>query len=376
MQFPFIDLKKQYELNKTNLDNAMLNVLQHGQYIQGPEVKLLEEKLADYVGTKHAIACSSGTDALVMTLMTLGLSKSDAVFTTPFSFFATAEAITLAGGTPVFVDIDPHTFNLCPKSLKKTVESVNKQGKLNPRAVIPVDLFGQAACYEDIEAISKQYDLFTLEDAAQSFGAPSGSSKACSFGDAATTSFYPAKPLGCYGDGGAVFTNSDELYDELISLRVHGQATSGDKYDNVRIGLNARMDTIQAAVLIEKLRSYPQEISMRNQVAQTYSESLCDGVVTPFVKPENESVWAQYSILVDDRDGLKNHLAERGIPTAVFYPIPIHLSKAYKFLGYEQGDFPICEEIANKIISLPMHPYLEKSAIETISTAVNDYVNA
>jgi UDP-2-acetamido-2-deoxy-ribo-hexuluronate aminotransferase len=368
---PFINLNAQYIDNKAAIDSAIMKVLEHGQYIMGPEVKELETQLADFIGVEHVLACSSGTDALVLPLMTQNLNKGDAVFTSPFTFFASAEAISLAGATPVFVDVDPITYNLDPNDLKVKIQHVLNEAKLIPKAIVPVDLFGLAADYDKITSIASEHKLFLLEDAAQSFGAAYKGVKACSFGDAAATSFYPAKPLGCYGDGGAIFTNNSDMYEELVSLRVHGQAMSGDKYDNVRIGLNARMDTIQAAILLEKLKTYDFEIEQRNIAAELYSSNLDDTVTTPTLPDGQGSVWAQYSIQVDNRDKLKADLAEKGIPTAVFYPIPIHLSSAYSHLGYSQGDFPISESISKKIISLPMHPYLDEATIKTICDAVN-----
>jgi len=368
---PFINLNAQYIEHKTAIDNAIMKVLGHGQYIMGPEVTELEAQLAGFIGVKHVLACSSGTDALVLPLMTRDLNKNDAVFTSPFTFFASAESISLAGATPVFVDIDPVTYNLDPQDLELKIQQVINEGKLTPKAVMPVDLFGIAADYERISSITSKHNLFLLEDAAQSFGAAYKGSKACGFGDAAATSFYPAKPLGCYGDGGAVFTNDSNMYEELISLRVHGQAMSGDKYDNVRIGLNARMDTIQAAVLLEKLKTYDFEIEQRNNVAELYNKNLSELVKTPKVPESQGSVWAQYSIQVENRDKLKADLAEQGIPTAVFYPIPIHLSSAYAHLNYSIGDFPVSEAVSKKIISLPMHPYLDEATIKTICDAVN-----
>lgn len=336
----------------------------------GPEVNELESQLAEFIGVKHALACSSGTDALLLPLMTLGLKKTDAVFTSPFTFFASAESISLAGATPVFVDINPNTYNLDPSDLDRKIQAILDQGKLTPKAVMPVDLFGLAADYEQINKTAKKYGLLVLEDAAQSFGAQYHSKKACSLGDVAATSFYPAKPLGCYGDGGAVFTDDSSLHEELLSLRVHGQGTSGDKYDNVRIGLNARMDTIQAAVLLEKLKIYEDEIESRNQVARSYTEKLSGIVTTPIV-PENQGcVWAQYSVQSDNREGVRSSLQDKGIPTAVFYPVPIHLSTAYRSLGYNEGDFPVSESVSKKIFSLPMHPYLEENDIKFISDAI------
>jgi len=374
MSIPFIDLKTQYQENKSNIDKAIHRVLDHGQYIMGPEVKELEKQLAEYIGVKHVVACSSGTDALVLPLMAKGIKNGDLVFTTPFTFFASAESITLAGGTPVFVDIDPNTYNICPIDLEIKIKEQISKGKGNIRAIMPVDLFGLAADFNAINEIAKKYDLFVIEDAAQAFGADYHGEKACGLGHVAGTSFYPAKPLGCYGDGGAVFTNDSQLYETMTSIRVHGQGISGDKYDNVRIGLNARMDTIQAAILLEKLKHYDAEVKLRNKVASIYSENLSSHVKTPVIPEGLGSVWAQYSIQVDDREKLKTDLNEKGIPTATFYPTPIHLSAAYSHLEYKEDDFQVSESISKRIVSLPMHPFLEETQILTICDAVNKSV--
>ena len=371
MSIPFIDLKTQYHENKQNIDRAIHRVLDHGQYIMGPEVKELEKQLAEYIGVKHVLACSSGTDALLLPLMAKDIKAGDIVFTTPFTFFASAESITLAGGQVVFVDIDPDTYNICPIDLEKKIIEQKTKGTGTLRAIMPVDLFGLAADFNKINDIAKKYDLFVIEDAAQSFGAKYHDKKACGLGDVAATSFYPAKPLGCYGDGGAVFTNDSELYEKMISIRVHGQGISGDKYDNIRIGLNARMDTIQAAILLEKLKNYDNEIKLRNLVASTYSENLIDTIKTPTVPVGQGSVWAQYSIQVENREKLKEDLNNLGVPTAIFYPTPIHLSTAYSHLGYKTGDFPVSEDVSKRIISLPMHPFLEKEQILKITDSVN-----
>ena len=336
----------------------------------GPEVTELEQQLSNYVGVKHTLACSSGTDALVLPLMVKQLKTHDAIFTTPFTFFASAESITLAGATPVFVDIDPLSYNMDPVELEKQIQRVLAEGELTPTGIMPVDLFGLAAEYNAIKTIAKKYDLFVLEDAAQAFGADYHGKKTGSLVDVAGTSFYPAKPLGCYGDGGAVFTDDTDLYETLVSLRVHGQATSGDKYDNVRIGLNARMDTIQAAILLEKLKLFDQEIELRNQVAASYTEKLSGIVQTPVIPDGQGCVWAQYSIQSNNRDQIRAALSAEGVPTAVFYPIPVHLSTAYQHLGYCVGDFPVSEAAAKRIFSLPMHPYLEETDIKRIADII------
>ena len=371
MAIPFIDLKTQYHKNKNNIDQAIQKVLEHGQYIMGPEVHELERQLAAYCGAKHCISCSSGTDALLLPLMALELQSNDAVFTTPFTFFATAEVISLAGATPVFVDIQPDTFNIDPTHLEHQIEAVIKEGKLTPKAIIPVDLFGLPADFDAINTIAKKHGLFVLDDAAQGFGADYNGGKTCNLSDAGSTSFFPAKPLGCYGDGGAVFTNSDELKEKMTSIRVHGQGQTGDKYDNVRIGLNARMDSIQAAILLEKLKLYNEEIEARNKVADAYNQALNGLVTTPVVPENTRSVWAQYSVLSEYRDTIREALQKQDIPTAVYYVTPIHLSKAYKHLGHKAGDFPLAEEASKQIFSLPMHPYLQNDIIEKIAETIN-----
>ena len=370
MAIPFIDLATQYNKHQKSIDNAIHSVLAHGQFIMGPEVTRLEQELASYVDAKHALACSSGTDALVLPLMAKNLCKTDAIFTSTFTFFASAEAISLSGATPVFVDIDKDTYNLDPKDLEIKIKSVLEQGKLKPKGIMPVDLFGIAADYSRINTVASKYDLFVLEDAAQAFGAQSADKKAGALAQVASTSFYPAKPLGCYGDGGAIFTNDSDFYHDLVSLRVHGQAISGDKYDNVRIGMNARMDTIQAAILLEKLKFYDEELERRNLIAEQYTRRLSAVCKTPYLPEGQGSVWAQYTIQVNDREKLKADLAEEGIPTSVFYPIPIHLSTAYQHLEHKVGDFPVAELAAKHVISLPMHPYLKTETIDHICDTV------
>lgn len=364
----FIDLKSQYEKIKEQINTGINGVLEHGRYVFGPEIEELEERLANYVGVKHAIACSSGTDALLMPLMAWGIGQGDAVFTTPFTFVASAEVISLVGATPVFVDINPKTYNIDPEKLEEAIIKVKQEGKLNPKAIIPVDLFGLPAELHKLEAVAERHNLLLLEDAAQGFGGTLDGKKAGSFGNAGATSFFPAKPLGCYGDGGAIFTNDDKLKEKLVSIRVHGMSAT-ERYDNVRIGLNARMDSIQAAVLLAKLDIFDAELVKRNTVAASYTAKLSKKVITPFVPGGYYSCWAQYSILVENsqhRDELRNKLQEQGIPTAVYYPIPLHLQTAYSYLGYSKGEMPISESISERIFSLPMHPYLTEEEIDKI----------
>ena len=366
----FIDLAAQQRRISDKLQANMARVLSHGQYINGPEVRELETTLAAYVGAKHAVGCGSGTDALLMALMALNIGPGDAVFTTPFTFIATAEVISLIGATPVFVDIDPATFNIDSAKLEQAIAAVGKGapalhplpaggGKLRPRAVIPVDLFGLPADYDAIGTVAARHGLAVIEDAAQSFGGEYKGRKACSFGVIACTSFFPAKPLGCYGDGGMCFTDDDRLVEILRSIRVHGQGS--DKYENIRIGINGRLDTLQAAILLAKFAIFPEEIDLRQGVARRYNELLAGFVTTPETPEGYKSAWAQYSILVRnsaERSDLMAKLKEAGIPTAIYYPKPLHCQTAFAGLGYQEGDFPASEDCARRIFSLPMHPYL------------------
>lgn len=363
----FIDLKAQQERLRPQLMERLRRVLEHGQYILGPEVFELEERLAAYVGVRHAITCASGTDALLMTLMAWGIGPEDAVFTTPFTFVATLEVICLVGATPVLVDIDPRTYNLDPQALEATLADFGRNPRtesLRPRAVIPVDLFGQPADYERINALAARHGLLVLEDAAQAFGAEYQGKKAGALTHAAATSFFPAKPLGGYGDGGAIFTDDDELAEILRSIRVHGQGRH--RYEHVRLGLNGRLDTLQAAVLLCKLEIFPEEVARRQEVAERYSQGLSGAFITPYVAQECRSVWAQYSLQSPRREELRARLETAGIPTAVYYPLPLHLQPAYAFLGYQPGDFPVSEAVAQRIFSLPMHPYLPPADQERI----------
>ncbi|MEH0019099.1 MAG: aminotransferase class I/II-fold pyridoxal phosphate-dependent enzyme [Desulfobacter sp.] len=361
----FVDLAAQQEKILPQINRNIQTVLRHGKYIMGPEVKELEDRLAKFVSVRHAITCASGTDALLMALIAYGIGPGDAVFTTPFTFIATAEVIVLLGATPVFVDIDPVTFNICPEKLKATIEKVKKEGTLTLKAIIPVDLFGLPCDYDKIEGIAESYNLLIIEDAAQSLGGEYREHMAGSLGDAGCTSFFPAKPLGCYGDGGAVFTDSDELADKIKSIRVHGKGE--DKYDNIRLGVNGRFDTIQAAILLPKLEIFRKELELRRNVASRYTELLSEDkmdLTIPHIPSNCKSAWAQYSILVRDnetRSKLKLFLNQQGIPSAVYYPKPLHLQNAFKDLGYGSGDFAIAENFSERIISIPMHPYLSES---------------
>ncbi|QLJ07989.1 DegT/DnrJ/EryC1/StrS aminotransferase family protein [Pseudoalteromonas sp. JSTW] len=357
----FIDLAAQYQHLKTKIDKRIQTVLDHGHYIMGPEVQELEDQLASYVGVKHAITCANGTDALTLAMMVLGIKEGDAVFCPTFTFFATAEVIAYEGATPVFVDSDEATFNICPVDLEKRIQATIAEGKLTPKAIIAVDLFGLPANYPEIQKIADKYNLKLVEDAAQGFGGEIDGKRAGSFGDIATTSFFPAKPLGCYGDGGAVFTNNDEYAELLKSYRVHGKGK--DKYDNVRIGMNSRLDTIQAAILLEKLAEFPTELINRNKAAANYEAQLASKYKTPQVPLGYVSSWAQYTIVSDSRDVEMAKYKEHGIPTMVYYGTCMHEQSAFSHLGYQAGDFPIAEKLAKSVFSLPMHGYLSSTEL-------------
>ncbi|QMW14220.1 DegT/DnrJ/EryC1/StrS family aminotransferase [Pseudoalteromonas sp. MT33b] len=352
----FIDLAAQYQHLKTKIDKRIQTVLDHGHYIMGPEVHELEDQLASYVGVKHAITCANGTDALTLAMMVLGIKEGDAVFCPTFTFFATAEVIAYEGATPVFVDSDKATFNICPVDLEKRIQATIAEGKLTPKAIIAVDLFGLPANYPEIQKIADKYNLKLVEDAAQGFGGEIDGKRAGSFGDIATTSFFPAKPLGCYGDGGAVFTNNDEYAELLKSYRVHGKGK--DKYDNVRIGMNSRLDTIQAAILLEKLAEFPTELVNRNKAAANYETQLASKYKTPQVPAGYVSSWAQYTLVSDNRDADMKAYKDQGVPTMVYYGTCMHEQTAFSELGYQAGDFPNAEELAKSVFSLPMHGYI------------------
>lgn len=362
----FIDLKTQQQQIYPTLMKNIQRVLEHGQYIMGPEIKELEDRLADFVGVKQVISCSSGTDALLIPLLAYGVGPGDAVFTTPFTFISTAEVIQLLGATPIFVDIDPRTFNINPQALDEAI--ANCRAPLTPKGIITVDLFGLPADYAALKAIASKHGLFVLEDAAQAFGATYQGSPAGSLTEVGATSFFPAKPLGGYGDGGAIFTDDEGLAEVMRSIRVHGQGSH--KYDNVRIGLNGRLDTLQAAILLAKLDVFPQEVKVRQEVAQRYSEALRPIVEVPYVPPDCLSAWAQYSVLSDQRTFFQEKLKQANIPSVVYYPTPLHLQTAFRHLGHKPGDFPVSEQVAERIFSLPMHPYLTPDAQQRIIDAL------
>lgn len=371
---PFIDLQAQRARIADKIDAAIARVLAHGQFIQGPEVKTFEGQLAAFCGAKHAIANANGTDALVLPLETWGTGAGDAVFCPSFSFAATAEIVPWADATPVFVDILPDTYNIDPKSLDAAIEGVKREGKLKPKAIIAVDLFGQVADYPAISTIAKKHGLKLIADSAQGFGSTLNGKHPMSWADATTTSFFPAKPLGCYGDGGATLTNSDDDNAVIRSLINHGAGT--DKYDNVRIGMNSRLDTIQAAILIEKLAIFADEIEKRNVIADRYAALLSGLVRTPTVITGGVSTWAQYVVEAQDRDGLAAHLREHGIPTAQYYPRPIHKQSAYANFPIGAGGMKVTEDVATRVIALPMHPYLDEATQARIADAVKSFVKA
>lgn len=366
---PFIDVAAQRRRLGKAIDEATTRVLNHCQFLMGPEVATFETELAAFCGAKHALSCSSGTDALVMTLMAKGIGRGDAVFCPTFTFCATAEAAALIGATPVFVDVDPDTFNIDVGSLKSAIATAKAKG-LKPKAVIPVDLFGLPADHDSIAEVANTEKLFNLDDAAQGFGGTYKGRAVGTFGHATATSFFPAKPLGCYGDGGAVLTDDDELLSVLKSVRVHGGGS--DKYDNVRLGLTARLDTIQAAVLIEKLKIFRDEIETRNKVAARYSAGLKDLAKVPVVPDGYTSVWAQYTIRLaaGKRDALARALQADGIPTAIYYARPLHKQTAYRDFPVAEGGLPVSERLADEVISLPMHAYLDEVTQDRIVEAV------
>jgi dTDP-4-amino-4,6-dideoxygalactose transaminase len=368
----FIDLGAQQERIKDKIDARIQTVLEHGKYIMGPEVKEFEAGLRSFCGARHALGCANGTDALQLALMALGVSRGDAVFCPSFTFAATAEVVPFMGAVPVFVDVDPVSFNMCPKSLERAITHARTLG-LNPSTVIPVDLFGLPADYDAIEAIARAEGLKIIADSAQGFGATYKGRTTGAIGDIATTSFFPAKPLGCYGDGGAVFTNDDGYATLLESFRVHGKGS--DKYDNVRVGANSRLDTLQAAILLEKLAIYGDEIAARQQVAARYAAGLSDIVDVPQVPEDCVSVWAQYTLQLrpnQDRAQLQAALKNAGVPSVVYYPMPLHMQTAYRDFPRDPEGLAVSEGLAGNVLSLPMHPYLSTDDQDQVITAIQN----
>ena len=372
---PFIDVAAQRRRLGRSVDEAIARVLGHCQFILGPEVRALEVELAEFCGARHVVSCASGTDALVLVLMAQGIGPGDAVICPSFTFTATAEVVALVGATPAFADVEEASFNLDPASLELACTAAREAG-LRPKAVIPVDLFGQPADYDRIMPVAEAEGLFVLDDAAQAFGATYKNRRVGALAPATATSFFPAKPLGCYGDGGAVLTDDEELAQVLRSLRVHGEGHG--KYDCVRIGLNGRLDTIQAAVLMEKLRIFPEEILARERVARRYSAGLADVVIVPRLASGSTSVWAQYTIRLASgrREGLAAALKAQGIPTAVHYPVPLHRQQPYQHFPIALGGAPVSERLAEEVISLPMHAYLDETTQDRIIEAVRRALGA
>ena len=369
----FRDLRKQHEILAQSIDAAILKAVAGSHFIMGPEVKQLEAELADYVGVKHCLTCANGTDALTLALKAWGIGPGDAVFVPDFTFFASAEVVAAEGAVPVFVDVSEDTFNLDPADLERAISEVRSAGRLTPRAIVAVDLFGLPADYWRIRKIADKYGLLIVEDGAQGFGGSLDGKRACSFGDIATTSFFPAKPLGCYGDGGAVFTDNDDWATLMDSYRVHGKGSN--KYENVRIGMNSRLDTVQAVVLIEKLKAFKGwELLDVNKAAEAYSERLAGYVKTPCVADGFGSSWAQYSILLESaeqRSRVQAALKDKDIPSMVYYPLPMHLQKAFE--GSEGlRDCPVATSLCDRVLALPMHPYLTEEQIDAVCSTLID----
>lgn len=366
----FRDLKVQYQRHRAGIDAAIQKVLMQTDFINGSAVRQLEQQLADYTGVRHCISCANGTDALQLALMAWEVGAGDAVFVPDFTFFSSGEVVPTVGAVPVFVDIDADTFNMSPESLETAIQYVIEQTDLHPKVIVAVDLFGQPADYGRLRQIADKYHLLVLEDAAQGFGGSIGNRKACNFGDISTTSFFPAKPLGCYGDGGAVFTDNDAWAELIRSYKVHGKGE--DKYDNVRIGINSRLDTLQAAILMEKLAFFDEEVALCNQAADAYTSRLRDLVKTPVVKDDMTSSWAQYAICLEDakqRKSVMDVLAAAGIPSAIYYKKPMHLQKAFEKYPCELN-CRTAENICGRCLSLPMHPYLTEEDIDRVCEQV------
>ena len=372
----FRDLKTQYNVLKDEMDKAILDVVASSAYVMGPKIKEMETAFAEYVGVKHCVACNSGTDALLLALKAWDVKPNDAVFVPSFTFFASAEVIAMQGATPVFVDVDKDTFNMDVLDLEHKIEQTLKAGKLTPRVIIAVDLFGLPADFNAIRKVADKYGLYVLEDGAQGFGGCIGDRKACTFGDISTTSFFPAKPVGCYGDGGAVFTDNDEWAELMESYHIHGKGS--DRYDNIRIGMNSRLDSIQAAILLVKLKAFKEyELVDVNKVAKRYTEKLKDVVNTPIVPEGFYSSWAQYTLQVENKEvraGLQAALKALDIPTAIYYPIPMHRQTAFNNLNLDDNRCPVSDQLADTVISLPIHPYLSEKDQDMICDAVREFL--
>ena len=372
----FRDLKTQYNVLKDEMDKAILDVVSSSAYVMGPKIKEMEIAFADYVGIKHCVACNSGTDALLLALKVWNVKPGDAVFVPSFTFFASAEVIAMQGATPVFVDVDKDTFNMDVDDLERKIEQTIKAGKLTPRVVIAVDLFGLPADFKTIRKVADKHKLYVLEDGAQGFGGRIGDRKACTFGDISTTSFFPAKPVGCYGDGGAVFTDNDEWAELLESYHIHGKGS--DRYDNVRIGMNSRLDSIQAAILLVKLKAFKEfELVDVNKVAARYTEKLKGVVKTPIVPEGFYSSWAQYTLQLEDKEaraGLQAALKALDIPTAIYYPIPMHRQTAFNYLNPDDNRCPVSDQLADTVVSLPIHPYLSEKDQDVICDAIRGFL--
>ena len=372
----FRDLKAQYNALKDEMDQAILDVVASSAYVMGPKIKEMETAFAEYVGVKHCIACNSGTDALLLALKAWNVKPGDAVFVPSFTFFASAEVVAIQGATPVFVDVDKDTFNMDVSDLERKIEQTKKAGKLTPRVIIAVDLFGLPADFKTIRQVADKHGLYLLEDGAQGFGGRIEDKEACTFGDIATTSFFPAKPVGCYGDGGAVFTNNDAWAELIDSYHLHGKGS--DRYDNIRIGMNSRLDSIQAVILLVKLKAFKAyELADVNKVAARYTEQLKDVVRTPIVPKGFYSSWAQYTLQVENKEvraGLQVALKALDIPTAIYYPIPMHRQTAFSYLNPNENQCPVSDKLAESVISLPIHPYLSIEDQDRICRAIRDFM--
>ncbi|WP_088052523.1 DegT/DnrJ/EryC1/StrS family aminotransferase [Virgibacillus dakarensis] len=372
----FRDLKAQYKKHKLEIDTAIQEVITNANFIGGKEVIELEKELSEFVGAKYCVTCANGTEAMTLAMMAWDIKEGDAVFIPDFTFFSTGEVVSLKGATPVFVDVDRETFNIDTVKLETTIIKTIEEGKLTPKVIIPVDLFGLPSNYFEINRIAKKYDLFVLEDSAQGFGGNINGKSACSFGDVATTSFFPAKPLGCYGDGGAIFTNDDRIAELIKSFRVHGKGIN--KYDNVRIGVNSRLDTIQAAILKVKLRAFIEhELEDVNRVYQLYNERLAGIVEIPFIPEGYYSSFAQYTIKLKNKEQrkiLQTKLKENGIPSMIYYVKPMHKQEAFSYLEFDERDFVITNELCDKVLSLPMHPYLSEEEINTVCDVIIGFI--